>query len=98
MELPQHHTSVQVDNATSVGVVTNNMMPKQTKSVDMSLWWLRCRTNQKQFRPHWASEKGIYADYASKHHSEQHHIGQRPLRAGLQSMFECNQALCTRAC
>ena len=88
MGWPQLPTPMPVDNTTAVGVVTNNIMPKQTKSMDMRLWWLRCRTNQKQFRPHWASGKGNYADYTSKHHSAQHHISQRPLRAGLKSTFE----------
>ena len=89
---------MQVENATTVGVATNSIMPKQTKSMDMHLWWLRCRTNQKQFRPHGASGKGNYADYTSKYHSGKHHIGQRSLRAGLQSTFDSNQVLCVRVC
>ena len=96
MRWTHHPTPIQVDNATSVGVVTNNITPKQTKIMEMILWWLRCKTNQKQFRPCWASGKGKYADYASKHHSGQHHIVQRPLRSGLQSTFDSNQAYCVR--
>ena len=88
MGWPQQPTPIQVDNTTAVGVVTNNIIPKQTKSMDMRLWWLRCRTNQKQFRPYWASGKGNLADYTSKHHSNQHHLSQRPLRAGLPTTFE----------
>ena len=49
---PQQPTPIQVDNTTVVGVVNNNIVPKQLKSMDMRLWWSRCRTNQKQFRPH----------------------------------------------
>ena len=48
----QNPTPMQVDNTTAVGVVTNNTTPKQTKSMDIRLWRLRCRTNQKQFQPH----------------------------------------------
>ena len=33
MGLPQHHTLTQVVNATEVGVVTDNVIPKQTKSM-----------------------------------------------------------------
>ena len=90
MGSPQHPTPAQVDSTTAVGVVTNNVTPKQTKSMDMCLWWLRCRTNQKQFRPHSESGKGNYADCTSKHHSGQHHLGKRPLRAGLPSTFDSN--------
>ena len=98
MRWPQNPTPTQVDNTTAVGVVTNKIIPKQTKSMDMRLWWLRCRTNQKQFRPYWASGKGNLADYTSKHHSPQHHIGQRPLRAGLPTAFEPHQSLSARVC
>ena len=90
MGWPQHPTPMQVDNDTEVGVITNNIMSKQTKSMDMRLWWLRCIKNQKQFRPCWASGKGNYADCTSKHHSGQHHLGKRPLRAGLPSTFDSN--------
>ena len=98
MKWPQQPTPIQVDNTTAVGVVTNNIIPKQTKSMDMRLWWLRCRTNQKQFRPYWATGKGNLADYNSKHHSGPHHISQRPLRAGLPSTYEPQQSLCARVC
>ena len=33
----QNPTPIQVDNATAVGVVNNNVIPKQTKSMDMRL-------------------------------------------------------------
>ena len=49
---PQKPTLIQEDNNTAIGVVTNNIIPKQTKSMDMRLWWLHYHTNQKQFRPH----------------------------------------------
>ena len=98
MGWPQHPTPTQIDNTIAVGVVTNNVMHKQTKSMGMQLWCLRCRTNQKQFRPCWASGKVNCADYTSKHHSGQHHIGQRLLRLGLRSIFDSNQAHCERLC
>ena len=88
MGWPQLPTPMQVDNTTTVGVVTNTIIPEQTKSVDMRLWWLQFRTNQKQFRPYWASGKENLADNASKHHPNQHHLSQRPPRAGLQNAFE----------
>ena len=69
MRWPQQPTPMQVDNTAAVGVVYNNIIPKKTKIMDMRLWWLRCRTNQKQFRPYWESGKWNLADYTSKHHS-----------------------------
>ena len=94
----QKPTPIQVDNANAVGVVQNNIMPKQTKTMDMRLWWLRCRKNQKQFHPFWAAGKTNLADYTSKHHSGQHHLSQRPLRAGLPTTFEPSSAICARVC
>ena len=40
MGWPQQPTPMQVDNTTVTGVATNNIISKQTKSMDMWLWWL----------------------------------------------------------
>ena len=69
MRWPQQPTPMQVDNTMAVGVVTNNIIPKQTKSMDMRLWWLSFRTNQNKFRPYWATGKENLVYYTSKHHS-----------------------------
>ena len=52
MGWPQTLTPIQVDNTTSVGVVNDNIIPKQTNSMEMPLWLLRCRINQRQFSPY----------------------------------------------
>eukprot|EP00804_Cyclotella_cryptica_P015472 CCRYP_003526-RA/>CCRYP_003526-RA protein AED:0.38 eAED:0.38 QI:0/-1/0/1/-1/0/1/0/80 len=46
----QPPTPIQIDNSTALGVITNTIQPKRTKARDMRFHWLRCRTNQKQFR------------------------------------------------
>ena len=83
MRWPQKPTPTQVDNTTAFDVFTNNIIPKQNKSIDMRIWWLRCRANQKYFRPYWVSDKENYADCTSKHHSGPHHKSKEPLRAEL---------------
>ena len=46
----QPHTSMQIDNSTVMGVVSNKIQPKRTKVMDMRFHWLRCRDSQGQFR------------------------------------------------
>ena len=43
---PQPPTPMQTDNSTAYGVVTNKIMPKATKSMDMRFHWLRDREQQ----------------------------------------------------
>ena len=47
---PQPPTPIQTDNTTALGFVSKNLQPKATKSVDMRYWWMRDRSDQKQFR------------------------------------------------
>ena len=44
MGWPQPPSPVQCDNSTATGVTNKTMVNKILKSVDMRLWWLRCRT------------------------------------------------------
>ena len=39
----QPSTPIQTDNSTAYGVLTNTIMPKATKAMDMRFHWLRCR-------------------------------------------------------
>jgi len=75
---PQPKTPIQTDNTTAFGVVTNNIQPKRTKSMDKNYHWLRCREAQGQFRFYWGSGKNNKGDYHTKHHSEAHHREVRP--------------------
>ena len=46
---PQPPTPINIDNTRALGVVTNTIQPKQTKGMDMSFHWLRCRKSQEKF-------------------------------------------------
>jgi hypothetical protein len=42
MGWPQPQSPIQTDNSTVVGVTNKTIVPKQSKMMDMRLWWLRC--------------------------------------------------------
>ena len=69
MGYQQPKTSMQTDNTTALGVVTNNIQPHRTKAMDMRFHWLRDREAQQQFRWLWRSGSTNLADYFTKHHS-----------------------------
>ena len=70
---PQPPTPIKTDNTTSLRVVTNTIMRKRTKSIDMRFYWVRDRMNQKQLRIYWAPGKENRGDYYTKHHPPSHH-------------------------
>eukprot|EP00804_Cyclotella_cryptica_P005170 CCRYP_014218-RA/>CCRYP_014218-RA protein AED:0.46 eAED:0.46 QI:0/-1/0/1/-1/1/1/0/194 len=76
---PQPPTPIQTDNSTALGVVNNTIQPKHTKAMDMCFHWLRCRINQKHFRPYWRTGATNLADYVTQHHPAIHHHAVRPL-------------------
>jgi hypothetical protein len=47
---PQPRTPMQTDNATAHALLTNKILPKALKAMDMRFHWLRCRDAQGQFR------------------------------------------------
>ena len=51
----QPRISMQTDNSTALGVISNKIQPKQAKAMDRRFHWLRCRDSQKQFRYYWLS-------------------------------------------
>ena len=75
---PQPPTPIMTDNTTALGFVSKNLQPKQTKSTDMRYWWMRDRSDQKQFRYYWGPGKQILADYYTKHFCAAHHREMRP--------------------
>jgi hypothetical protein len=50
---PQPRTPIQTDNATAHALLTNKILPKALKAMDMRFHWLRCRDAQDQFRYYW---------------------------------------------
>jgi hypothetical protein len=74
----QPPTPIQTDNTTALGFVSKNLQPKATKSTDMKFWWMRDRSDRKQFRYYWGAGKGNRADYWTKHFCPAHHKQMRP--------------------
>jgi hypothetical protein len=70
---PQPYTPMQTDNATAHALLTNKILPKALKAMDMHFHWLRCRDNQEQFHNYWRPGTQNLADYFTKHHPATHH-------------------------
>jgi hypothetical protein len=47
---PQPPTPMQTDNKTAHDLLTNKIMPKALKAMDMRFHWLQCHKAQGQFR------------------------------------------------
>ena len=75
---PQPRTPIQTDNKTAHNLLTNKIMPKALKAMDMQFHWLRCRNAQGQFRYYWRPAQNL-ADYFTKHHPASHHKASRPM-------------------
>ena len=45
MDHPQEATSLQLDNTTAHGIITEQLMPRRSKSIDMRFYWTRDRTH-----------------------------------------------------
>jgi len=75
---PKPHTPMQTDNATAQALLTNKILPKALKAMDMRFHWLRCRDAQGQFRYYWRPGTQNLADYFTKHHPATHHKSVRP--------------------
>jgi hypothetical protein len=50
MGWPQPQSPIQTDNTTALGIANKSIISQKMKSMDMRLWWLRCRKSQGQFR------------------------------------------------
>jgi hypothetical protein len=75
---PQPRTPMQTDNATAHALLTNKILPKALKAMDMRFHWLRCCNAQGQFRYYWRPGTQNLADYFTKHHPATHHKSVRP--------------------
>ena len=47
LDHPQHQTPLGLDNSTSYGILTNTLIPKKSKSIDMRYFWSKDTKNQK---------------------------------------------------
>ncbi len=75
---PQHWTPIQTNNATAHALLTNKILPKALKAMDMQFHWLRCRSAQDQYRVYWSPGTQNLADYWMKHHPKNHHKSFQP--------------------
>ncbi|KAL7523430.1 hypothetical protein ACHAWF_000517 [Thalassiosira exigua] len=91
----QPKTPVQTDNLTAYGVLTNTIMPKATKAMDMPFHWLRCRNAQGQFRYYWRPGLANKANYWTTHHPAAHHVSFCPEILTSQNYLEAFKAKCT---
>ncbi len=69
---------MQTDNKTAHDLLTNKIMPKALKAMDMRFHWLQCRKAQGQCRYYWRPGTQNLADYFTKHHPASHHQANRP--------------------
>jgi hypothetical protein len=75
---PQPCTPMQTNNATAHALLTNKVLPKALKAMDMRFHWLRCRNAQGQFCYYLRPRTQNLADYFTKHHPTSHHKSVRP--------------------
>jgi hypothetical protein len=75
---PQPRTPIQTNNSIAHALLTNRILPKALKAMDMRFNWLRCRDAQGQFRFYWRPGTQNLADYWTKHHPASHHKSFRP--------------------
>ena len=70
---PQPPTRLQTDNSTAFGIITNEIILKATKAMDMRFHWLCNRAQQQQYQYYWWPRKINYMDYWTKHHPMAYH-------------------------
>jgi hypothetical protein len=70
---PQTRTPIQTDNSMVHALLTNKILPKALKAMDMQFHWLRCCSAQDQYRFYWRPGTQNFADYWTKHHPKNHH-------------------------
>jgi hypothetical protein len=63
---------MQTDNNTALGVVNNNIHPKETKAMNMQFHWLQCCVLQQHFRYFWCPGHTNSVNYWTKHHCAAH--------------------------
>ncbi len=75
---PQPRTPIQTDNSTAHTLLTNKILPKALKAMDMRFHWLRCQGAQGQYWNYWRPGTQNLAGYWTKHHPASHQKLFRP--------------------
>jgi hypothetical protein len=73
MGQPPTCTPIQTGNATAHALLTNKILPKALKAMDMQFHWLRCRKAQDQYQYYCRPGTQHLEDYWTKHHPASHH-------------------------
>jgi hypothetical protein len=76
---PQPRTPIQTNNSSAHALLTNKILPKALKAMDMQFQWLCCCSTQDQYRFYWRLGTQNFTDYWTKHHPKNHHKSFRPL-------------------
>jgi hypothetical protein len=71
-------TPIQTINLPANALLTNKILPKVLKAMDMQFHWLHCLKAQDQYQFYWRPGRQNLADYWTKHHQACHHKAFRP--------------------
>ena len=71
-------TPIQFGNIVANSIITDTVLQRIYKAMDMRFYWIHYRCRQKQFHVHWKQGKHNLADYPSEHLSAKNHISVRP--------------------
>jgi hypothetical protein len=69
----QSCTPIHTNKLTAHALLTNKILPKALKAMDMPFHWLRCCSAQDQYRYYWRPGSQNLGDYWTKHHPSKHH-------------------------
>jgi hypothetical protein len=69
----QTPTPIQTNNLTAHALLTNKILPKALKAIDMRFHWLCCQEAQDQYQFYWRPGTQNLVDYWTKHHPASHH-------------------------
>jgi hypothetical protein len=69
----QTPTPIQTDTSTAHALLTNKILPKELRAMDMKFNWLCCHEAQDQYQFYWRPGTQHLVDYWTKHHPASHH-------------------------
>ena len=67
------------NNSTACGIANDTVKQRRSKAMDMRFYWIRCPSEQNQFRIHWKPGENNHGDRFAKHHAASHHHRMRSL-------------------
>jgi hypothetical protein len=70
---------IQTDNFTTHALLTNKILKKALKAMDMQFHWLQCCGTQNKYQYYWKPGTQHLVDYWTKHHPASHHKTFQPL-------------------